>query len=79
MYYLKLNLSAICNSFNIRTSAEFCNHKIDEFWVTNNETLSISKSLLALKENNFESFIYKLENEEKILYGVIKPQLSKNN
>lgn len=72
---LKLNLLAICNSFNIQTSACFCNHKIDEFWITNNETVSISKSLLALKDTTFESFINKLEDEEKILYRIIKPSI----
>jgi hypothetical protein len=71
-HILKLNLLAICNSDNIQISANFCNHKIDEFWITSNETFSIFKSLLALKEETFESFIYNLEDEEKSLYGCYK-------
>lgn len=71
-HILKLNLLAICNSNNIQISANFCNHKINEIWITSNETFSIFKSLLALKEETFESFIYNLEDEEKSLYGCYK-------
>lgn len=67
-HILKLNLLAICNSDNIQISADFCKHKINEIWVTNNTTFSIYKSLLAIKEITFENFINNLDDEEKSLY-----------
>ena len=70
-HILKLNLLAICNSDNIQKSADFCKHKINEIWVTNNATFSISKSLLALNKINFEYFIDNLDDEERDLYSTI--------
>ena len=65
---LKLNLLSVCNSNNIQISANFCNHQIDEIWVTTSEVMSISKSLLALNTFSFDDFKEQLEDEDNELY-----------
>lgn len=66
-----LNLLSVCNSNNIHNAADFCNHSIDEIWVTTNQVVSIQKALLALTENSFNNFKNNLDDEESILYDRI--------
>jgi hypothetical protein len=65
---ITLNLLSVCNSNSIQISANFCNHKIDEIWVTTSEVVSISKSLLALNASSFDDFNEQLEEDERVLY-----------
>lgn len=67
-----VNLLAVCNSYTIEKMASFCNHEIDEFWVANNLTISISKAIIARDLQNFNLFHSNLEDEEKGLYSIIK-------
>jgi hypothetical protein len=67
-YKLVLNLIAVCNSNRISTVANFCNHQIDEIWVTTSDVVSINKSLLALNASSFDDFNEQLEDDEKVLY-----------
>lgn len=65
---LILNLTAICNSYYITQMAKFCNHQIDEIWISTNPVMSISKALLAMDSFNFEIFHGNLDEDEKDLY-----------
>lgn len=67
-YKLVLNLIAVCNSNRISTVANFCNHQIDEIWVTTSDVVSINKSLLALNASSFDDFKEQLEDDEIGIY-----------
>jgi len=69
-YKLVLNLIAVCNSNRISTVANFCNHQIDEIWVTTSDVVSINKSLLAI-EAGFDNFKNELDEAEIEIYQKI--------
>jgi hypothetical protein len=71
-HLLILNLLAVCNSSNIETFTNFCINQIDEYWVSNDNVNSITKSIDALRHSNLATFIGLLEEEEKSLYKSIK-------
>ncbi|WP_433763698.1 hypothetical protein [Flavobacterium ginsenosidimutans] len=68
---LVLNLLAVCNTYLIEDWTSFCNHNINEFWVTQNQAPSIKKAILASQAGSFDSFFYSLEEEDQQLYKSI--------
>ncbi|MEN6502179.1 MAG: hypothetical protein ABFC55_07360 [Tenuifilaceae bacterium] len=68
---LILNLTAICNSYQIIPYKKVLGCKIDRIWISTNTVNSINKGLLAIQNNSFNDFIEQLDDSEIDLYKEI--------
>ncbi len=68
---LTLNLTAICNSYQIIPYKKVSGCKIDRVWISTNTVNSINKGLLAIENNSFNDFIAQLDDSEIELYKEI--------